>query len=77
MIPDIFEVAMLLCFGAAWPFSIYKMIKTKRSDGKSVPFLIILLMGYMAGIAFVFFGERNYVLFFICLISLWLAGIWF
>jgi hypothetical protein len=31
MNPDIFEALMLICFGAAWPFSIYKMLKTKKS----------------------------------------------
>ncbi|MDD5173358.1 MAG: hypothetical protein WC419_00870 [Candidatus Omnitrophota bacterium] len=63
MSPDIFESLMLVCFGAAWPFSIYKMIKTKKAHGKSLSFLIVILMGYISGIAFEYFGERNDVMF--------------
>ncbi len=53
---------MLICFGAAWPFSIYRMLKTKKSQGKSVPFLIVLLVGYLSGILFQYFGERNMII---------------
>ncbi|MDD5495864.1 MAG: hypothetical protein PHP46_02030 [Candidatus Omnitrophica bacterium] len=62
MNPDIFEVIMLVCFGAAWPFSIYKMVKTKKSHGKSVYFLAVILAGYISGILFEYFGERNDVM---------------
>jgi hypothetical protein len=62
MNPDIFEVIMLVCFGAAWPFSIYKMLRTKKSQGKSIHFLVIILVGYTAGIFFEYFGERNAVI---------------
>lgn len=41
---------MLLCFGAAWPFSIYKSWHTRKTAGKSVLFLIIVFLGYIAGI---------------------------
>jgi len=47
---SIFEIIMLVCFGAAWPFSIYKSIKTRRTDGKSLAFLLIVIVGYMSGI---------------------------
>ena len=47
---SIFEITMLICFGAAWPFSIYKSIKTREITGKSLLFLIIVLLGYAAGI---------------------------
>lgn len=45
-----FEIVMLLCFGFAWPLSIWKLLKTKSSTGKSVLFLLVLLCGYTAGI---------------------------
>lgn len=48
---SIFEVGMLICFGTAWPFSIYKSIRYKHVNGKSAPFLIIVLFGYLSGIA--------------------------
>jgi hypothetical protein len=41
---------MLVCFGAAWPVSIYKSLKTRAVAGKSLFFLIIILVGYAAGI---------------------------
>ncbi|PKL07636.1 MAG: hypothetical protein CVV51_13050 [Spirochaetae bacterium HGW-Spirochaetae-7] len=47
---SIFEVIMLLCFGAAWPVSIAKSLKTRRTDGKSLVFLLIVIAGYAAGI---------------------------
>jgi hypothetical protein len=45
-----FEIIMLICFGAAWPFSIYKSAKTKAIGSKSLLFLFALLFGYIAGV---------------------------
>jgi hypothetical protein len=47
---SIFEIIMLICFGAAWPFSIYKSWKTRAVAGKSLPFLLVIVVGYIAGI---------------------------
>lgn len=47
---SIYEIIMLVCFGAAWPFSIYKSWKSKTTSGKSFIFLIIVEIGYIAGI---------------------------
>ncbi len=44
-----FEIIMLLCFGSAWPVSIYKSITSRRTGGKSVTFLFIIGTGYVAG----------------------------
>lgn len=41
---------MLVCFGAAWPFSIYKSYKTRETAGKSIYFLWIVFAGYISGI---------------------------
>ncbi len=41
---------MLLCFGLAWPFSIYKSWKSKQVGSKSFIFLLALFIGYLAGI---------------------------
>ncbi len=41
---------MLLCFGAAWPFSIIKSYKSKSVAGKSPYFLIVVIIGYISGI---------------------------
>jgi lipopolysaccharide export LptBFGC system permease protein LptF len=45
-----FEAIMLFCFGAAWPVSIYKSYRSRSNAGKSVGFLVIILVGYVAGI---------------------------
>jgi hypothetical protein len=47
---SIFEITMLLCFGSAWPFSLYKSYTSRQNAGKSVVFLYIVLLGYAAGI---------------------------
>lgn len=47
---SIFEAIMLLCFGAAWPLSIAKSYKSRSAAGKSPYFLIVIIIGYIAGI---------------------------
>jgi lipopolysaccharide export LptBFGC system permease protein LptF len=47
---SIYEAIMLICFGAAWPFSIIKSWRSRSAKGKSVCFLLIVLVGYIAGI---------------------------
>jgi len=47
---SIFEALMLLCFGLAWPVSIYKSARSKTAKGKSLPFLVVVLVGYIFGI---------------------------
>ena len=41
---------MLLCFGAAWPLSIYKSYTSKSVAGKIVFFLYVIMLGYVSGI---------------------------
>lgn len=50
LLNSIFEILMLICFGAAWPFSIYKSYTSKSVEGKSPYFLLILILGYICGI---------------------------
>ncbi|MCL2144484.1 MAG: hypothetical protein FWH43_03205 [Endomicrobia bacterium] len=47
---SIFEAVMMLCFGCAWPFSIYKSYTSRSNKGKSLWFLIIVVIGYTCGI---------------------------
>jgi len=49
---NIFESIMLICFGFAWPISIYKSLVSKKTAGKSLLFLVVLQIGYVAGILF-------------------------
>jgi hypothetical protein len=61
---SILEIIMLLCFGAAWPFSIYKSAKSRTVKGKSPVFLVIVLVGYIAGIANKIVWGVDYVIVF-------------
>jgi hypothetical protein len=47
---SIFELIMLLCFGAAWPFSIHKSLTSHSVKGKSLAFLLIVWASYLAGV---------------------------
>ena len=40
---------MLICFGVAWPFSIYKSYSSRSNLGKSLFFLIVVFAGYLFG----------------------------
>jgi len=59
----IFEMIMLICFGAAWPISVYKSHKTKSNKGKSLAFLYIIFIGYIAGIIHKIFYNFDMVIY--------------
>lgn len=60
---QIFEVIMLICFGISWPVSVIKSYKTKSTKGKSVIFLLAVIIGYISGITGkIVNGDINYVL---------------
>ena len=69
---EIFEIIMVLCFGASWPFNVARSYKARTAKGKSPVFLICILVGYIAGINsklineqyMASFSEKWYVLFF-------------
>lgn len=57
-----FEVLMLLCFGSAWPASIYKSYTSRDNSGKSLAFMIIIFMGYIFGVLHkVFYNYDNVI----------------
>ncbi|MBL8966846.1 MAG: hypothetical protein JNG85_07550 [Spirochaetaceae bacterium] len=47
---SLYEIGMLLCFGAAWPFSLVKSWRSRTTKGKSLFFLCVILLGYGFGI---------------------------
>ncbi len=51
MLAEILEFAMLFAFGFSWPFAIIKTYRAKRVDGKSPYFMMIVIVGYLCGIA--------------------------
>ncbi len=59
----LFEAAMLVCFGFSWPLNVMKAYKARTAKGTSLPFIILIITGYLAGItAKVINGQFNYVL---------------
>ena len=69
---ELFEIIMIVSFGASWPLNVMKSYKARTTKGKSLPFLCLIFFGYIAGIISKFlnesymanFGEKWYVLFF-------------
>ncbi len=57
MIAKILEATMLILFGISWPFNLMKSIKSKSTKGKSLLFLILIDLGYIAGITSKFFST--------------------
>ena len=57
-----FEFGMLFCFGICWPISIYKSLKTKKTDGKSLTFLCLVWLGYVSGIIHKIFYNFDFVI---------------
>jgi len=60
---SVFEIVMLVCFGAAWPASIYKSWKSGATAGKSVMFLLIVEVGYIAGVVHKLIYSADAVIF--------------
>lgn len=69
---EFLEIAMILAFGASWPMNVIKSYKSRSAKGKSITFLILIFVGYIAGIASKFtndtymasFSSKWYVLVF-------------
>ncbi len=60
---SIFETVMLICFGFSWPLNVIKSYKSKTAKGMSLPFIMLIIAGYIAGItAKIMSGQINYVL---------------
>jgi len=60
---SIFEIIMLVCFGAAWPASIYRSYVSRATAGKSLLFLLIVEVGYVAGIFHKVLNSRDLVIY--------------
>ena len=59
---SLFEIIMLLCFGAAWPVSLWKSWTSRTNSGKSVVFLFVIVVGYAAGIVHKLLNSRDLVI---------------
>lgn len=70
--PEIFEIIMIVSFGASWPMNVIQSYKSRTAKGKSLAFLLLIFFGYIAGIIsklinqdyMSHFSDKWYVLFF-------------
>jgi len=69
---ELFEIIMIVSFGASWPLNVIKSYKARTTKGKSLAFLLLIFFGYIAGITsklinetyMANFSSKWYVLFF-------------
>ena len=62
-IAPILETIMLVCFGFSWPMNLIKAYKARTAHSTSLPFILLIIAGYIAGIsAKIALGNINYVL---------------
>ena len=60
---SILETVMLVCFGLSWPINLVKAYRSRTAKGTSLPFIMLITLGYAAGITAKFVGGKvNYVL---------------
>lgn len=60
---SILETIMLVCFGLSWPLNVIKAYRAKTTKGTSLPFILLIITGYVAGImAKLITHQVNYVL---------------
>jgi hypothetical protein len=60
---SVFEAGMLICFGASWPFAVYRTWRSKSCHAKSFVFLWLVLIGYGCGITHKILCSPDYVIF--------------
>ena len=49
--PEILEIIMIVCFGCSWPMNLMKSYQARTTKGKSLPFLLMIAIGYVFGIS--------------------------
>ena len=54
---DLLEAGMLICFGFSWPINLYKNIKVRSAKGMSLPFILLIVAGYLVGIGAKLIGH--------------------
>lgn len=59
---SVFETVMLVCFGLSWPLNVMKAYRARTARSTSLPFILLIFTGYIAGItAKITAGQINYV----------------
>lgn len=59
----VLESIMMICFGLSWPINLVKNYRCRSAKGMSLPFILLLIFGYTAGITAKFMlHQTGYVL---------------
>lgn len=69
---ELFEILMIVLFGCSWPMNVIKSYRSRTAKGKSLVFLLLILTGYLFGIAgkLISGNSKWYVMFFYVLNTL-------
>lgn len=60
---SVLETTMLVCFGLSWPINLLKAWRAGTTKGTSLYFIVLIAIGYIAGIAAkLASGQITYVL---------------
>lgn len=63
MSTELLETVMLVCFGISWPVSLIRNVRAKTAKGMSLGFILLIIAGYIAGIAAKIISQNySYVL---------------
>lgn len=54
---ELLEIIMIVSFGCSWPMNVIRSYKARTAKGKSLAFLVLIIIGYIAGIASKFVNE--------------------
>ncbi len=59
---EFLSAIMLICFGFSWPVNLIKNIRMKSAKSMNLGFIILIVVGYIAGIASrIVAGNYGYV----------------
>ncbi len=67
---EFLQAIMLICFGFSWPVNLIKNIKLKSAKLMNLPFLILIIIGYIAGISSRIISNKYGYVFIIYIINL-------
>lgn len=66
----LFETIMLICFGLSWPINALKAYRARTAKATSLPFILLIFTGYVAGIAAKLVSHQINYVFIVYLINL-------
>ena len=70
----LFETVMLVCFGFSWPISVWNNYRSRTAKGMSLFFILLIMAGYMAGIAAKILSESYTFVLAVYVLNLVLVG---